>query len=293
VAGAEFTIEAFSSTVEIGGQALAQVILHDISERKRAEQELRNALERERELSQLKSNFISMVSHEYRNPLGIILSSTELLKRYHDRLTPAERMESILDIEVATRRMAGMIDNLLLMGKADAGKLARAPKLVDLVELAQVIVDESLSAGEAGRTVRFEHRGIESFATTDEQLLRLILGNLLTNALKYSPADRAPSLTLSRVGRHAVFAIHDDGIGIPEEDRPGLFQAFRRARNVGVINGTGLGLYIVKHCVDLHEGTIELESAVGKGTTVTVTLPMFPALTELGSNLNVRKGEDV
>ncbi len=126
----------------------------------------------------------------------------------------------------------------------------------------------------------------------DEQLLRLILSNLLTNALKYSPPERAPSLTLTRVGRHAVFAIHDEGIGIPEEDRPALFQAFRRARNVGLVNGTGLGLYIVKHCVDLHEGTIELESAVGKGTTVTINLPMFPALTELGSTLNVRKGDE-
>ncbi|MGC4070971.1 MAG: PAS domain S-box protein [Nibricoccus sp.] len=291
LAGAELTIEAFSSTVEIGGRTLAQVILHDISERKRAEQELRNSLERERELSQLKSNFISMVSHEYRNPLGIILSSTELLKRYHDRLTPAERMESILDIEVATRRMAGMIDNLLLMGKADAGKLALSTKLVDLVELSQVIINEAISAGSEDRKIRFEHRGIDSFATADEQLLRLILGNLLTNALKYSPPDRAPSLTLTRVGRHAVFAIHDDGIGIPEEDRPALFQAFRRARNVGLVNGTGLGLYIVKHCVDLHEGTIELESAVGKGTTVTINLPMFPALTELASSIGGQKGD--
>ncbi len=293
VSGAEFTIEAFSSTVEIGGRSLAQVILHDISERKLAEQELRNALARERELNELKSNFISMVSHEYRNPLGIILSSTELLKRYHDQLTPAERMESILDIEVATRRMAGMIDNLLLMGKAEAGKLMLSTKLVDLVELVQVIVDEVLSGVDDTRDIVLEHRGIDNFATADEQLLRLILSNLLTNALKYSPADRAPRITLERVGRHAVFSIHDDGIGIPEEDRPGLFQAFRRARNVGLVNGTGLGLYIVKHCVELHRGTLDLQSAVGKGTTVTVTLPVFPPLTELAANLNTRRGEDL
>mgnify|MGYP001232337811 FL=1 len=293
VSGAEFTIEAFSSTVEIGGRSLAQVILHDISERKRAEQELRNALARERELNELKSNFISMVSHEYRNPLGIILSSTELLKRYHDQLTPAERMESILDIEVATRRMAEMIDNLLLMGKAEAGKLALSTKLIDLVELGQMIVDEVVSGVDDTREIIFEHSGVDNFATADEQLLRLILSNLLTNALKYSPPDHAPRMMLKRVGRHAVFSIHDDGIGIPEEDRPGLFQAFRRARNVGLVNGTGLGLYIVKHCVDLHHGTLDLESAVGKGTTVTVTLPVFPPLTELASNLNTRRGEEL
>jgi signal transduction histidine kinase len=289
--GAEFPIEAFSSTVEIGGRTLALAILQDISERKRAERELRNALERERELSQLKSSFISMVSHEYRNPLGIILSSTELLKRYHDRLSEAEKLESLIDIEVATRRMAVMIDNMLMMGKADAGKLVMVPKPVDLLEFCQVAINESLSSNDSQRIIRLESQGIDTFATTDEQLLRIILSNLLTNALKYSPPDRSPSLTVSRVGRHAIFKIHDDGIGIPDEDRPALFQAFRRARNVGVVNGTGLGLYIVKHCVDLHAGTIELESAVGNGTTVTVMLPMFSSTTEpRSSTSNSRTG---
>lgn len=278
--GVEFPIEAFTSSVEIKGKIHAQVILQDISARKRAERELRNSLERERELSQLKSSFISMVSHEYRNPLGIILSSTELLKRYHDRLSPTERLESLIDIEAATRRMASMIDNLLLMGKAEAGKLVMAPKPIDLVEFCQTIVGETVSSGDTERDIHFVHEGIDSIATADEQTLRLILSNLLTNALKYSPPERAPRLSLWRVGRHAVFSVHDDGIGIPEADRPGLFSAFRRARNVGLVNGTGLGLYIVKHCVDLQQGTIDLESAEGRGTTVTVTLPLFPSAME-------------
>jgi signal transduction histidine kinase len=169
---------------------------------------------------------------------------------------------------------------MLLMGKADAGKLVMVPKPVDLLEFCQIVINESLSSNDSQRIIRFESQGIDAFATTDEQLLRIILSNLLTNALKYSPPDRSPSLSVSRVGRHAIFKIHDDGIGIPDEDRPALFQAFRRARNVGVVNGTGLGLYIVKHCVDLHAGTIELESAVGKGTTMTITLPMFPSTSE-------------
>ncbi|PTY07675.1 hypothetical protein DB347_05445 [Opitutaceae bacterium EW11] len=278
--GLEFAIEAFTSSVEIKGRIHAQVLMYDISERKRAERELRNALERERELSQLKSNFISLVSHEYRNPLGIILSSTELLKRYHDRLSSTERMESLIDIEAATRRMASMIDNLLLMGKAEAGKLVMSPKPVDLVEFCQSVLSETISSGGTHREIRFMHEGIDSVATADEQTLRLILSNLLTNALKYSPPERSPLLSLWRVGRHAVFAVHDEGIGIPEADRPGLFGAFRRARNVGLVSGTGLGLYIVKHCVDLQQGTINLESAEGKGTTVTVTLPLFPSAAE-------------
>lgn len=286
MSGKEFTIEAFSSTVLIAGQSMAQVILHDISEQLRAEEELRNALERERELNQLKSNFISMVSHEYRNPLGIILTSTELLKRHHDQLTPEERTESILDIEIATKRMAAMIDNLLLMGKADAGKLELVPRPLDLVELSRIIANEVVSAQQHQREITFEAGDIHALANTDEQMLRLILTNLLGNALKYSPPGKAARFQLSRVGRHAVFSIHDEGIGIPEEDRPALFQAFRRARNVGPVNGTGLGLYIVKRCVDLHGGTIELESAIGKGTTVTVTLPLFPALTDLAVPLS-------
>lgn len=278
--GLEVPVEGYSSSVEVRGKVLAQVLMQDISERKRAERELRNSLDRERELSQLKSSFISMVSHEYRNPLGIILSSTELLKRYHERLSPEERMESLLDIESATRRMSSMIDDLLMMGKAEAGKLTLHPASLDLVEFCQVLISEVLSSNHANRQIRFEHSGIEVAATSDEKILRLIFTNLLTNALKYSPVDRAPGLSLSRVGRHAVFVIRDEGIGIPEEDRSGLFEAFRRARNVGLVSGTGLGLYIVKHCVDLHQGTIDIVSAVGKGTTVTVTLPVFPSSTE-------------
>jgi len=219
-----------------------------------------------------------MVSHEYRNPLGIILSSTELLKRYHDRLSATERQEPLTDIETATRRMSAMIDNLLLVGKAEAGKLTINPMPVDLIEICQRVIIETVSSNNPERQIHFEHKGIENNATSDEQVLRLILSNLLTNALKYSPPELVPSLHLSRTGRYAVFVIQDQGIGIPDEDRPALFEAFRRARNVGMVNGTGLGLYIVKHCVDLHEGAIDVASAVGKGTTITITLPIFNSL---------------
>jgi len=276
--GVELPIEVFSSSLKIGDRNHAQVILHDISERKRAERELRHSLERERELGNLKSNFISMVSHEYRNPLGIILSSTELLKRYHDRLSATERQEPLTDIETATRRMSAMIDNLLLVGKAEAGKLTINPMPVDLIEICQRVIIETVSSNNPERQIHFEHKGIENNATSDEQVLRLILSNLLTNALKYSPPELVPSLHLSRTGRYAVFVIQDQGIGIPDEDRPALFEAFRRARNVGMVNGTGLGLYIVKHCVELHEGAIDVASAVGKGTTITITLPIFNSL---------------
>jgi len=279
-AGEEFPIEVLSSSVEFGGKTFAQVILQDISERKRAEHELRSALERERELGQLKSSFISMVSHEYRNPLGVILSSTELLKRYHERLTPVERMESLIDIEAATRRMASMIDNLLLMGKADAGKLELKPRAIDLLALCRVLIAETISSNHVGREISLEYEGIDSPAMSDEQILRLILSNLLTNALKYSPRERVPRLRVARVGRHVFITVYDQGIGIPEEDRPALFQAFRRARNVGLTSGTGLGLYTVKRCVDLHNGTIDIASVVGQGTTVVITLPVFPGTAE-------------
>jgi len=146
-------------------------------------------------------------------------------------------MESLIDIEAATRRMASMIDNLLLMGKADAGKLELKPRAIDLLALCRVLIAETISSNHVGREISLEYEGIDSPAMSDEQILRLILSNLLTNALKYSPRERVPRLRVARVGRHVFITVYDQGIGIPEEDRPALFQAFRRARNVGLTSG--------------------------------------------------------
>jgi PAS domain S-box-containing protein len=255
-------------------------IIEDITARKRAEIELRNALERERELSQLKSSFVSMVSHEFRTPLGIIQSSADILADYLDQLDPLERRDHLKSIRRNIRRMAGLMEEVLVLGRLDAGRMPFQPVQLDLAALCARIVDEILSATDQRCPVRLGRLGetpLPPLALADEQLLRHILANLLANAVKYSEPDSPVTLAVDPDGTDAVFTVSDRGIGIPESDVDGLFSAFQRGSNVGQRPGTGLGLVIVKRCVDLHGGTISLTSRPGQGTTVTVRLSdVFP-----------------
>ena len=242
-------------------------------ERKGAEQELRRALESEQELGRMKSSFTSLVSHEFRTPLGVIASSAEILRDYFDRLQPEERLDHLETIIKHTRRMGGMMEEVLLLSRFDAGKTEFRPESIALVPYCQRIADEVLSA--TNHRCPITVIGSEALppATADERLLRHILTNLLINASKYSDPGSPVELRILKTGENAVFEVCDRGIGIPEADRAWMFQAFQRGSNVGTRPGTGLGLVIVKRCVDLHAGRIEVESAVGVGTTFRVQLP--------------------
>jgi signal transduction histidine kinase len=243
---------------------------------KSSEAELIANLAREKEVSDLKSNFVSMVSHEFRTPLAVILSSTELLRNHMARLNEEMRRTQMDNIVQSTQLMSGMIEEVLLLGKVEGGRMACAPVDLDLAGFAAVLVDEGLSATKQRcpihLTVSDEVRGD---AKGDPALLRHIFSNLLSNAVKYSPEGRIVDFTISRDGDHAVCTVSDNGIGIPEQDRARLFEAFHRAGNVGQRTGTGLGLVIVKRCVDLHGGSIEVDSIEHGGTTVIVRLPLF------------------
>ncbi|MBL9127364.1 MAG: hypothetical protein JNL97_06945, partial [Verrucomicrobiales bacterium] len=246
-------------------------------QRKQVEADLRRALEREKELGVLKSNFVSMVSHEFRTPLGIIMSSAGILERYFDRLDPEERREQLASIQRSTRRMGNLMEEVLLLARLDAGRVGFEPKLVDLGALCRTVAEEvgAVTVQHCPILVRVDLPETPPRAYADERLLRNILTNLLTNAVKYSEAGMHVELRVHREGSMSVVAVRDRGIGIPEADREWLFHAFHRGRNVGNRAGTGLGLVIVQRCLELHGGTIEVESAVGQGTTVTVRLPVF------------------
>lgn len=241
----------------------------------RNEQALQRALAQEQELNQLKANFVSMVSHEFRTPLGVIVSSSDILRRYFDRLDPAMRHDQLDIILRSTGTLSGLVEDLLLLGKVEAGKLQFQPEPLDLATLCRHLADEVLSATRHSSPVNLQSEGDLSGATGDEGLLRPALLNLLTNAVKYSPPGSPVDLRVSRAGQSARFEISDRGIGIPESDRPRLFAAFSRGSNVGDRPGTGLGLVIAKKCVELHGGTIEFASRPGDGTTFTVTIPLF------------------
>jgi signal transduction histidine kinase len=247
----------------------------EIEERKRAQAELDRALAAERELGDLKSRFVSLVSHEFRTPLGITMSAVELLRNYLDRLPAAKLKELLDDIYSSTLRMSGLMEQVLLLGRVEAGKLGLTFAPLDVAAFGNKLVDETLSAMNRKCPVRFHAADGLAGASGDEALLRHIFSNLLSNAMKYSPNGDPVEFRIERAGTDAVFTVRDRGIGIPEADQSRLFEAFHRAANVSQIPGTGLGLLIVKRCVELHGGTVVFESRPGTGTTFTVRLPLF------------------
>jgi PAS domain S-box-containing protein len=245
----------------------------DISQRKRAEEEAQRSLLRERELSDLKTRFVSLASHEFRTPLATILSSIELIDDFGPTLPEAERRELVRLVKGAVGRVMAMIDQVELIGRAEADQLEFRPEWVDVESLVAAIARESEQAHNARGRVRIEARGLAAQRLLDGKLLFHILGNLVGNALKYSPASSDVHVEVEGEGGVVTFRVADRGIGIPMDDQPRIFESFHRARNVGNVEGTGLGLSIVKQCVELHGGTLAFESQPGRGTTFVARIP--------------------
>jgi PAS domain S-box-containing protein len=246
----------------------------DITERKRAEAEIIKALEREKELRELKSRFISMASHEFRTPMTSILSSTELLQNYSHRWTDEKKGKLYHRVKDAIKRMTELLDDVLIVNKAESGKLEFNPKPLALEKFCSDLVEE-IQLGIAGKyKINFVCLSPGIKPCLDEKLLLHILSNLLTNAIKYSPQDTTVHFSCHCQDEEVIFEIQDEGIGIPTEDQPRLFESFHRGQNVGTIPGTGLGLAIVKNSVELHGGRIMFISEQGVGTTFRVTLPL-------------------
>jgi len=271
----EVPMDVILTRVEMGGKQIIQAVIEDISERKLAEAELLRALAREKELSALKSNFVSMVSHEFRTPLGIIMSSAEILGDYLEALPAEERQDHLRSIARNSKRMSELMEEVLVLGRLDAGKMDFTAAPLDFELLCKRMVGEVSSATERVCPIELRLDDSAAVATGDERLLRHIFLNLLANAVKYSEPGRVVEFWIRKVEREAVCEVHDHGIGIPEADLARLFNTFQRGLNVGQRPGTGLGLVIVKRCVELHGGRISVESKVGEGTTMTVRLPLF------------------
>jgi PAS domain S-box-containing protein len=246
----------------------------DITQLKQAEEEMRKALAQEKELNELKSRFVSMASHEFRTPLSAILSSADLLEYYVREGAVEKQLEHIQRIQTSCVNMTELLNDILIIGRVEAGKLDFKPLSLDLAELCGNLLEELQLIIDSKHKLTFASQDEYIPACMDEKLLRHILTNLLSNAIKYSPKGGNIQLKLFCQDGAGVFQIQDEGIGIPKEDQPRLFESFHRAKNVGTIPGTGLGLAIVKRSVDLHGGQIAIASEVGVGTTVTVTLPL-------------------
>ena len=246
----------------------------DITERKRLSQ-MRLALERERELSAIKTRFFSMASHEFRTPLSTVLAAAQLMENSPTIWQDAnKRKRNLQRIQNSVKNMVQLLDDILTINRAETGKLEFNPQLLQLETLCRQCVEEmQLSAG-SKHQIAFDCQQLEIRVSLDEKLMRSIMANLLSNAIKYSPQGGEVRVSLVFLGNQVQVQIQDRGIGIADEDLKQLFEPFHRGQNVRRIPGTGLGLVVVKKCVDLHQGAINIISEPHVGTIVTVTLPL-------------------
>ncbi len=244
----------------------------DIADRRLAEEEIRRALQRERELSDMKTRFVSMASHEFRTPLAVILSSVELLEDYGERMPESERRDLLALIKSSSVRLTKIQEQVLLIGRADSDKLEFRPEPLSVAQFCADVVRE-MQPDAAMRSIKTEVSADIGERRLDAKLMSHILTNLLSNAINYGAANGFVSLSVVPSPDGIAFTITDQGVGISEADVPHLFETFYRGKNASPIAGTGLGLAIVRQCVDQHGGRIEVDSRLGLGTSVTVTIP--------------------
>lgn len=229
-------------------------------------------IERQSELAQIKERFVSMVTHEFRNPLSSILVAAQILRQYGDRMSNTQKEQQFERLVSAARQMQQLMEDVLLIGQDQAGMVQFTPAPTNLIEFCGGLIEDLQESATPQHRLVFTHEGDCEAVNIDERLVRSILTNLLSNAIKYSP--NGGTVQLKAVCKtDLVFEIQDEGIGIAEQDLPRLFESFYRGGNIGRIRGTGLGLSIVDRCVELHNGTIAISSQTNVGTTFTVTLP--------------------
>ncbi|MEB3281453.1 MAG: hybrid sensor histidine kinase/response regulator [Lyngbya sp.] len=228
-----------------------------------------------KEQHQMTSEFVSMMSHDFRNPLSTILLSTELLRDWEQNLTKEQKRSIFQRIRSAGKNLVQLLDEVILVGRADVDRLECLPAPLDLELFCEQLVEEARLEASSQHQIELNIQGEFTGTFWDESLLRHIFINLFSNAIKYSPQGGIIRLDAIAEDHTAIFNLSDQGMGIPPHDLVKLFQAFHRASNVGKISGTGLGLAIVKRCVEAHGGKISVESEVGVGTTFSVKLPLI------------------
>jgi len=248
------------------------ILKEALHELEKSQQELSEALSQEKELSEIKSRFVSMASHEFRTPLSTVLSSAALISKYTKTEDQEKRDKHIKRIKDSVNHLNEILEDFLSLGKLEEGKVLTKAEKFDVKEFLEESVDEVSGIIKTGQKIEVRFEGDTEFAT-DKKLFRNIMINLLSNAIKFSPEGSPISVDARLADRRLQVAIKDEGIGISEEDQQHMFTTFYRGKNAFNIQGTGLGLHIVKRYIDLLHGNIRMQSQLGKGSTFTVELP--------------------
>ena len=262
--------------VEMRTEALNNTITkleEEVIERKKAEEEVRKSLEKERELNELKSKFVSIASHEFRTPLSAVMSSASLIQQYKDKKDYDKQDKHIIRIKSSVNHLTQILNDFLSLGKLEEGKMDVKVESVELEHFLNEIIEEVSSFLKDGQKVIVTcPSGIQNIKT-DSRILRNIMFNLISNASKYSDVNKTIRISCDHKNGRILFNIQDEGIGIPMEDQKHLFDRFYRASNAGNVQGTGLGLNIVKRYVELIGGEISFSSAYEKGSTFFISIP--------------------
>jgi PAS domain S-box-containing protein len=266
-------ISRLNAELETKVEQRTLILREALQELERSQGELNEALNKEKELNEIKSRFVSMASHEFRTPLSTVLSSAALLSRYTQSEDQDKRDKHIKKIKDSVKHLNDLLEDFLSLGKLEEGHIRAEMTEFPVKEFLDEIVEEMKSLAKPGQDIHCDCPGDHAFVT-DKRLLRNILINLLSNASKFSPEGAAIWLSVRYTpGQNMLLSVRDEGIGISAEDQQHLFSSFFRGANAQNIEGTGLGLHIVRRYADLLGGTLTLESILDKGTTITVEVP--------------------
>jgi len=265
-------IRKLNSELEAKVNERTLILKEALEKLEESQQELSEALDKEKQLNEIKGRFVSMASHEFRTPLSTVLSSASLLTKYTSEEDQGKRDRHIKKIKDSVKHLNDILNDFLSLGKLDEGKVTADPSEFNGKEMIEDTIEEMKGLIKAGQQIEYSYTGDEKLYS-DKKLLKNILFNLFSNAIKFSDANSVIKLDWHTHAGTTTISIADKGIGISEEDQKHLFSSFFRGANASNIQGTGLGLHIVKRYIDLLGGTVKLHSELNKGTTVTVEFP--------------------
>lgn len=266
-------IRTLNADLELKVEERTLILKEALQKLEISQRELSETLDKEKQLNEIKSRFVSMASHEFRTPLSTVLSSASLLAKYTKEEDQEKRNKHIARIKDAVKNLNDILEDFLSLGKLDEGKVMASPATFPLNEFIDETIDDVRGLLKNGQTIEYKHNG-EAVIHSDKKLLKNILLNLVSNAIKFSP-DNSNIVVESEVDKKvARIGVRDKGIGISEEDQKHLFSSFFRGGNAVNIQGTGLGLHIVKRYLNLLGGSVEINSEIAIGTTITVIIPI-------------------
>jgi PAS domain S-box-containing protein len=266
-------IKIFNAKLEVKVEERTLILREALQRLEQSQRELSEALEKEKQLNEIKSRFVSMASHEFRTPLSTVLSSASLVSKYTTTEDQDKRTRHIDRIKASVKHLNDILEDFLSLGKLDEGKVRSQTSEFDLEEFITELIDEITGFLKKGQEIHFDYKGNKQ-VSSDKRLLKNILINLITNAIKFSDEESSINISADINEMEAVISVCDQGIGIPEEDLKHMFSSFYRGANAMNIPGTGLGLHIVKRFLDLMSGRVEIRSKLGGGTTITITIPV-------------------